>query len=157
MVIALAIAVFVGKKIPIVPTDPKSGSEYDPNELSYPQTDNSEDRSEYASSGLAFSQTNDSENALPLVNFNDAVYIIAGDDYPTYDLPEGYVFVGEVTGNNKADSNANGYSSGCHVGDKIYQDPADPQDVYVSTTLFSGSDKYWYIRFVKSTDRRLQE
>ncbi len=153
VVILLAITVFVGKKFSIVSTNSKSGSEYASSELSSPQTNSSEDKSENNSNGNSDIPT----NALPLVIFNDAVYVIAGDDYPTYDLPKGYVFVGEVTSNNKTDRNASGYSSGCHVGDKIYQNPSDPQDVFVSTTLFSGSDKYWYIRFVKSTHRRLKE
>ena len=106
---------------------------------------------------LIVSKTSSSDipaNAYPLVIFNDTIYAIAADEHPTYDLPEGYVYVGEVTSNNRADSNANGYSSGCHVGDKIYQNPTDPQDVFVRTTLFSGDDQYWYIRFV---NRRAQK
>lgn len=154
VLIALTITLIVSKTISYFPvTSSESESEYNSSEPSSPQTNSSEDKSGNNSSGSSDIPT----KALPLVIFNDAVYVIAGDDYPTYDLPEGYVFVGEITSNDKTDRNANGYSSGCHVGDKIYQNPADPQDVFVSTTLFSGSDKYWYIRFVKSTHRRLQE
>lgn len=147
VLIALTITLIASKTTPYIPvTSSDSGSEYNSSGSSYTQTNSSEYRSESDSSGSSDVPT----KILPLVIFNDVCYVIAGHDYPTYDLPEGYVFVGEVTSNDKADRNANGYSSGCRVGDKIYQNPADPQDVFVNTELFSGGAGYWYIRFVKS-------
>lgn len=141
------------------------------NESSYPQIDNSENKTESDLNKSSYPQNVCSANSsivdssissfsesqttiMPKVILNDITYILAPHDYPTYDLPEGYVFVGQVTSNDKIDESENGYSWGCHVGDKIYQNPSDPQDVFVSTTLFSGSDKYWYIRFV---DRRARK
>lgn len=147
VLIALTITLIVSKTTPYIPvTSSDSGSEYNSSVSSYTQTNSSEYRSESNSSGSFDVPT----KILPLVIFNDVCYVIAGHDYPTYDLPEGYVFVGEVTSNDKADRNANGYSSGCRVGDKIYQNPADPHDVFVNTELFSGGSGYWYIRFVNS-------
>ena len=143
--IALTITLIVSKTTPYIPvTGSESGSEYNSSGSSSPQTNSSEDKSENNTSG-----SSDNVFILPLVVFNDTTYRIA-DEYPANNLPDGYVLVGEVTSNDRGDRYTNGYSSGCHVGDKIYQNPADSQDVFVSTTLFSGSDKYWYIRFVKS-------
>lgn len=84
----------------------------------------------------------------PLVIFNDKFYVLSPSDYPFYELPEGYVLVGTVTSNDKADKGSNGYSSGCHVGDKIYQIPDNTNYLMVYTTLFTGSDKYHYLKFV---------
>ncbi len=84
----------------------------------------------------------------PLVIFNDKSYVLSPSDYPFYELPEGYVLVGTVTGNDKADKGSNGYASGCHVGDKIYQNPDNTNYLMVYTTLFTGSDKYHYLKFV---------
>lgn len=84
----------------------------------------------------------------PLVIFNDKGYVLSPSDYPFYELPEGYVLVGTVTSNDKADKGSNGYASGCHVGDKIYQNPDNTNYVMVYTTLFTGSDKYHYLKFV---------
>lgn len=146
-----------------------NGSINDLNESSYPQIDNSENKTESDLNKSSYPQivcsadssivdssiSSESQTTIiPKVILNDITYILAPDDYPTYDLPEGYVFVGQVTSNDKIDESANGYLSGCHVGDKIYQNPADPQDVFVSTTLFSGGDKYWYIRFVDRGARK---
>ena len=68
------------------------------------------------------------------------------DGYP--DLPEGYVEVGEITTNDENNSNVNGYAfgtvTGLKIGDKIYQDPEDPEDLYVYTTLFYNSDKQYF-------------
>lgn len=142
---ALAITLVVGKRSQLSPvTGSDSESEYTSSGLSYSQTDYSENKTSSDSNA----DPEYSTNALPVVIFNNVIYVIA-DDYPTYDLPEGYVFVGEVTSNDRADRNTNGYSSGCHVGDKIYQNPADPHDVFVNTKLFSGGAGYWYIRFVE--------
>lgn len=143
---ALAITLVVSKRSqlsPVIGSD--SESEYTSSRHSYPHTENSENSSINDSSGSSDSQTT---TVMPKVILNDITYILAPHDYPTYDLPEGYVFVGQVTSNDKVDENANGYSWGCHVGDKIYQNPDNPNDVFVNTTLFSG-EGYWYIRFVE--------
>ena len=145
---ALAITLVVGKRSQLSPViGSESESEYTSSGHSYPQTENSENSSINDSSGSSDSQTT---TVMPKVILNDITSILAPHDYPTYDLPEGYVFVGQVTSNDKVDENANGYSWGCHVGDKIYQNPTDPQDVFVSTTFLADSDENWYVKFVNS-------
>lgn len=120
-------------------------SEHNPSTTSYPQTVSSGSRSDNNSSEGSDVPT----EALPLVYFNDTCYVVAAYDCFTYDLPEGYVLVGEVTTTDRADKDKNGYSSGCHVGDKIYQNPANPHDVLVNTELFHFGIGYWYIRFAE--------
>ena len=79
----------------------------------------------------------------------DTVTVTCDDCYSGYsDLPEGYVEVGEITTNDENNSNVNGYAfgtvTGLKIGDKIYQDPEDPEDLYVYTTLFYNSDKQYF-------------
>lgn len=61
-------------------------------------------------------------------------------------LPDGYELIGEVTSDSVGDWGKNGYSQGCKVGDKIYQNPDFPTEIIVYTSLFHG-EKYCYIRF----------
>ena len=67
------------------------------------------------------------------------------------ELPEGYVEVGEITTNDENESNVNGFATGSvrglKVGDKIYQNPNDLEDLYVYTVLFLD-EEYRYYHFV---------
>ncbi|MCH5208433.1 MAG: hypothetical protein J1F04_06080 [Oscillospiraceae bacterium] len=110
----------------------------------------------------------------PCVYFNDRVYSYRGRPYTQeelsqmpgypdilvfedgyYELPEGYVEVGEITSNSYKDENINGFGAGPKVGEKIYQDPEHPEDLYVYTKLFSNV-KYRYIQFVDKTYKRVR-
>ena len=79
--------------------------------------------------------------------YNECFYDDGG--YP--ELPEGYVEVGEITTKDENDSNVNGYATGSiqglNVGEKIYQDPDEPDDLYVYTVMF-GNEEYSYYHFV---------
>ncbi len=94
-----------------------------------------------------------SVSAIPFVKINDMIYII-DSNYPsttTTELPNEYVIIGKVERNPSSDKSQeiiNGDGAGCKVGDKIFQAPDSPNEVYVYTTLFSGSGEYRYIRFV---------
>lgn len=103
------------------------------------------------SSSHSFSQTDSSvNNVQPKVIFGGECYILAPKDTVTDDLPEGYVLVGEILSNNKSDAGKEGYSWGCHPGEKIYQDLSNPQELYVYTTFFTGTDdEFCYVRFVE--------
>ena len=83
------------------------------------------------------------------ISDSDIVTVTFDDCYSGYsDLPEGYVEVGEITTNDESNSNVNGFAfgtvTGLKIGDKIYQDPEDPEDLYVYTTLFYNSDKQYF-------------
>lgn len=83
------------------------------------------------------------------VSDSDIVTAIYDDCYPGYsELPEGYVEVGEITTNDEKDRNVNGFAmgtvNGLKIGEKIYQDPDDPDDLYVYTSLFFAGDKQYY-------------
>ena len=71
--------------------------------------------------------------------------------YP--ELPEGYVEVGEITTNDTNNSNVNGYAfgtvTGLKIGEKIYQDPENPEDLYVYTMISSDEKRYYH--FVDGT------
>lgn len=84
---------------------------------------------------------------LPHLFFNDKQYIIDSGE-PCDDLPEGYVFVGEITSEDRNNKKVNGYGEMLRIGNKIYQRPDFTGDVYVYTTLFTGGERYWYLRFV---------
>lgn len=109
----------------------------------------------------------------PRVYFNDRVYSYLGRTYTQeelsqmpgypdilvfesgyYELPDGYVEVGEITTNYYKDENVNGFGAGPKVGEKIYQDPEHLEDMYVYTKLFSNV-KYRYIHFVDKTYKRV--
>lgn len=67
------------------------------------------------------------------------------------ELLEGYVEVGEITTNDENSPHINGFATGSvrglKVGEKIYQDPDDPDDLYVYTILFMD-EEYRYYHFV---------
>ena len=105
----------------------------------------------------------------PRVYFNDREYRYLGRHYTEeekaelpgypdslvyedgyYELPDGYVEVGEITSNYYKDEKVNGFGAGPKVGEKIYQDPEHLEDLYVYTLLFSNV-KYRYIHFVDVT------
>lgn len=109
----------------------------------------------------------------PCVYFNDRVYSYLGRHYTQeelsqmpgypdilvfesgyYELPEGYIEVGEITSNYYKDEEVNGFGAGPKVGEKIYQDPEHPEDLYVYTKLFSNVE-YRYIQFVDKTYKRV--
>ena len=164
VMIGLSIVLIANKKGWLSPViEPKSEPDYTSSGNSSPQVNSTENGSEYTSSEQLPLQTESSENGssdnsstnssqpsnvLPSVFFNDVFYVIA-DGYPTYDLPEGHVFVGEIIGSDINGRKENGYSSGCSIGDKIYQDPSNPHDLIVNTRLFSDNG-YWYVRFVEA-------
>ena len=85
----------------------------------------------------------------PLVTFNDSCYVIASEDYQRSALPNEYVLVGTINSNAREDMHSNGYSWCCSVGDEIYQNLDDPDDLYVKTKFLSDSDEYRFIRFEK--------
>ena len=94
---------------------------------------------------------NGNVSALPCITIKDTFYII-DPEYPdslTAELPAGYVVIGTVESNDSSHKEINGYSQGCKIGEQIYQNPNLPDEVYVYTTLFSGSNEYRYIRFVR--------
>ena len=95
----------------------------------------------------------------PCVYFNDKVYSYRGrndaNEGGYYELPEGYIEVGEITSNYYKDENINGFGAGPKVGEKIYQDPEHPEDLYVYTKLFSNVE-YRYIQFVDKTYKRVR-
>ena len=83
------------------------------------------------------------------ISDSDTVTIISDGCHPGYtELPEGYVEVGEITSNDVSNSNVNGYAmgtiNGLKIGEKIYQDPDDPEDLYVYTALFFDGDKQYF-------------
>lgn len=82
------------------------------------------------------------------VIINDKVYVIAPNNYVASELPEGYVHIGSIKSNDSTDRGTNGYATGCKVGENIFQNPTNPDDIYVYTKLLSGNDEYRYIRFV---------
>ena len=84
----------------------------------------------------------------PYVMVNDVIYLIDPEGYATSELPDEYLEIGKVEGNASADKAQNWYSQGCKVGEVIYQS-SDISEVFVYTTLFSGSSEYRYIRFVQ--------
>lgn len=84
----------------------------------------------------------------PYVMVNDVIYLIDPEGYVTSELPSEYLEIGKVEGNASADKAQNWYSQGCKVGEVIYQS-SDISEVFVYTTLFSGSGEYRYIRFVQ--------
>lgn len=90
--------------------------------------------------------------AIPLVKFNDALYVYDSDGYSVQELPETYAVIGEVigevTGKTAASEISNGYAFGLKTGEKIYQSAVDPDEVFVYTTLFSGAGIYRYVRFI---------
>lgn len=95
----------------------------------------------------------DSVSAIPFVKINDMIYTIDSDHPNTTltELPNEYVIIGKVERNPSSDKSQeiiNGDAAGCKVGDKIFQAPDSPNEIYVYTTLFSGSGEYRYIRFV---------
>lgn len=83
----------------------------------------------------------------PYIKINGTAYIYAGDDGD--DLPDGFILIGTVT----KDENVNGYSNACKLGDKIFANLDDPDNIYVYTRLFHG-DKYWYVKFSKTTNNQ---
>ena len=88
------------------------------------------------------------DELLPHLFFNDKQYILDPELEHCDDLPEGYVFVGEITSEDRNNKKVNGYGEMLRIGNKIYQDPDFSGDVYVYTTLFTGGERYWYLRFV---------
>ena len=92
-------------------------------------------------------------SAIPYVKINDMVYIIDPNhtNTTTNRLSDDYVVIGKVERNpfsDKSQEIVNGDAAGCKVGDEIFQSPDLPNEVYVYTTLFSGSGEYRYVRFV---------
>lgn len=94
-----------------------------------------------------------STSVIPYVKINDKIYII-DPNYPNTSknvLSDSFVPIGMIEGNsssNKAQDLNNGDSNGCKVGEKIFQSPNSLNEIYVYTTLFSGSNEYRYVRFI---------
>lgn len=86
----------------------------------------------------------------PCLYFNDKFYILDPVSRGRGDLPEGYVLVGEITSGDRGNKEVNGYGEMLRTGNKIYQSSDFSGDVYVYTTLFTGGEYYWYLRFVDS-------
>lgn len=94
-----------------------------------------------------------SVSAIPLVKFNDMIYIIDSNytNSTKNELPDGYVAIGTIERNPKTTNPlelTNGDAFGCSIGEVIYQHPEFTNEVYVLTTLFSGDSEYRFIRFV---------
>lgn len=85
----------------------------------------------------------------PSLAFNDWYYSIASEDYQRSALPDEYVLVGTINSNSYKDRWSSGYSWCCDIGDEIYQNPDDTEDLYVKTKFLSDSDEYRFIRFEK--------
>lgn len=84
----------------------------------------------------------------PGLFFNDKPYILDPVGRGCDNLPEEYVLVGEITSEDRNNKEVNGYGEMLRIGNKIYQNPDFSGDVYVYTTLFTGGERYWYLRFV---------
>lgn len=84
----------------------------------------------------------------PSLYFNDRFYVLDPVGEGCDKLPEGYVLVGEITSEDRNNKEVNGYGEMLRIGNKIYQNPDFMGDVYVYTTLFTGGERYWYLRFV---------
>lgn len=93
--------------------------------------------------------TNVTPSVYPYVMVNDVIYLIDPDGYAASELPDEYVEIGKIEGNTSADKAQNWYSQGCKEGEAVYQSADIPNEVFVYTTLFSGSGEYRYIRFVQ--------
>lgn len=93
-----------------------------------------------------------SVSAIPYVKINDKLYIIDSDYSGTAAtaLPDEYVLIGEIERNpgGKSQDIINGDAAGCKVGEKVFQSPNSPDEIYVYTALFSGNGEYRYVRFV---------
>lgn len=89
------------------------------------------------------------EKQDPFVTFNDGTYVIASEDYQQSALPNEYVLVATINSNAREDEYSSGYSWCCSVGDEIYQNLGDPDDLYVKTKYLSNNDEYQFIRFEK--------
>ena len=126
------------------------------------------DRENSGQSGIASSIEGNSENkpnndkeqtdgVFPHIYFNDRIYSLYGHSENDFsELPEGYIQVGTITTNDRNNSKVNGYGSGPKVGEKIYQHPDFPEDVYVYTTLFTGGEYYRYLLFTDTTFYRVR-
>lgn len=91
---------------------------------------------------------------VPHVVINGAAYILNGhssiDETFIDSLPEGYEPIGEVTCSDRENNGKEGFGAGFAVGNKIYQHPDKPEEVFVYTTLMTGGERYWYVNCVKS-------
>lgn len=95
--------------------------------------------------------------AIPYVKINDMIYTIDPNytTSSTAELSDEYVSIGEVLRNpssNNPNEIINGDAAGCKVGDKIFKSPYIANEIFVYTTLFSGSGEYRYVRFVCDID-----
>ena len=90
--------------------------------------------------------------ALPFVKINDVIYIIDPAGGETDELPDTYELIGEVVGEAPGSvpraSTPNGYAAGVKIGEKIYQNPESPNEIFAYTALFSGSKTFRYVRFI---------
>ncbi len=84
-----------------------------------------------------------SPNYNPQIRLNNAVYVYTST---AHELPEGWELISEVKKFTQYVTE-NGDSNCCKQGEKIYQHPDKKHEIYVYTKLFSGSDKYWYVKF----------
>lgn len=87
----------------------------------------------------------------PLVVINGETYIIDnGDRIDSFaeNLPEGFELIGEVMCSGSENKGNDGYGAWFAVGNKIYQHPDKPGEVYVNTTFLTGGERYWYVRCV---------
>lgn len=84
----------------------------------------------------------------PSVIVDGMWYTLDGDDYPLDSLPNECELIGEVTCRGRENLGKDGFGSWFKVGDKIYQHPDKPDEVYVYTAFMSGSGNYWYWRCV---------
>lgn len=93
----------------------------------------------------------------PLVVINRETYIIDnGDRIDSFaeNLPEGYELIGEVTCSGSENKGKDGYGAWFAIGNKIYQHPDKPGEVYVNTTFLTGGERYWYVRCVNGSKKR---
>lgn len=93
---------------------------------------------------------------LPHVYINDRAYTFYGrSDNGISVLPAGYVLIGEITSADRNNKRVNGYGEMLRIGEKIYQNPDFPEDVYVYTTLFTGGERYRNVLFTDGTYERV--
>lgn len=88
----------------------------------------------------------DNENNARVV-FNGVKYLFDNDDLSRIpkQLREDYKLVGEVLTVDPENSETDGYSLGCNVGDPIYMDPDCKGEIYVFTRSVTGD--FGYVRF----------
>lgn len=158
VIITAASAVMFEKKIPSSSNISQGGNTSQNSTL---QSGNISESNNTSSSDYTSEDDYPPAGVFPHVYFNDRVYRYHEYNYygefpnEISELPEGYIQVGEITTNDRNNKKVNGYGEGPKVGEKIYQDPDHPEDLYVYTALFMGG-RYTYELFIDSTFYRVR-